>query len=214
MKLLTPLIGNDLEVIDDLAVYDNDTDSFSEVLFDSVSFAEFTPKNLAVAGSRFVKADFSNAQLEGLGFENVVANDCMMLTANFGEASWHTTEVINSRCSGVQLHEATLKNVTFRGCKLDMANFRQAKLTNVVFDGCVVTDMDFGSAELKNVEFIDCDIDGIDFTHATLRSVDFRESRLVKVKRPSDLKGAIITSQQLIYLAPQLAHEAGIKVED
>lgn len=214
MKILTPLVKKELEIIDDLSVLDDDTDSLEMVCIEGVGFAEFAPRNLTVTGSRIVKSDLSSAQLEGLDFENVVVEDSVMLAANFGEASWYRATIANSRCSGVGLDRSTLKNVTFRGCKLDMANFRYARLSSVVFDGCVVNDMDFGSAELKNVVFTGCLVDGIDFTRAKLQNVDFRESTLVRVKRPSDLKGAVITSQQLIFLAPYLAHEAGMKVED
>ncbi len=214
MKLVEPLVKKELELVADLSVFDDDIDSLEAVLIDGVSFVGFSLQGLTITGSRIVKSDFSSAKLEGLGFENVVVESCAMLAARFHEASWHTTTVTNSRCSGVQLDQSTLKNVAFRGCKLDMANFRYAKLNNVIFEDCVVNEMDFGSAELKNVTFAGCAIDGIDFTHAKLQNVDLRGSMLAKIKRPSDLKGVIITSEQLIYLAPQLAHEAGIKVED
>ena len=69
------------------------------------------------------------------------------------------------------------------------------------------------NAQLKHVEFVDCDIEDVEFSGARLTDVDLTRSRLISIKGLAGLKGARITSEQLVALVPYVAQEIGLIVE-
>lgn len=214
VKLIQPSLKRSLERVIDPSFLEKDLDNLESASLEGLSLADISLHNFSLVDSSIYKCDFSLADMEKFDLNNIVIKDCIMSSAKFSESSWHIASIMNSRCSGIQLNQSVLKNIRFENCKLDIANFRFAKLTNVVFDTCVINEMDFYGAELKHVRFIDSDIDKVDFSQSKLVDVDLRESSIITVKRPSDLKGATITTQQLIQLSPQLAAEANIEVKD
>lgn len=82
----------------------------------------------------------------------------------------------------------------------------------MIFEDCMLDDVDFYGATLKNVEFIGCTIHKITFDAAKMRNVDLSKSTIGKMQGIASLKGATISYDQLIQLAPYFAAEAGIKV--
>jgi uncharacterized protein YjbI with pentapeptide repeats len=194
MKVVSPSRLHQLGTIEDIAGFIDAEDSIEDASVE--------------------KTNFSSIEIKSFGIKNATLTNCDMTAAKFPDASWHVTELQDSRCSGMQLDKGTFKDVVFKGCKLDLVNFRFAKLTNVIFDSCVIDEMDFYGAELKNMKFIDCAINGVVFTSSRLHNVDFTEAQIVGIKGISSLKGATINNEQLIYLAPYLASEFGIKVSE
>lgn len=214
MKISRPTIPARLESIDDLQRITQFEDTIEDSEIIGQSLDQCTLKNLAIANSKTTKTSFAESDIDGFGLKNAVFTDCVMTMANFPDASWHVVEIRNSRCSGIQLDKANLKDVLFKDCKLDLANLRFAKLTNVIFENCVITELDLYNAELKNVAFIGCDMDDVEFSRTTLHNVDLTESQIIKIKGIPYLKGATINSEQLVYLAPYLANEFGIKISE
>lgn len=212
MKILEPSLPKSLAPLN-LSSISDETESIEDSSLDNLVI-DISHRNFSITRSLINKSDFTASDLEGLGLDNVIVKNCTITAGKFSEASWHTVLVSNSRCSGIQLDRSTLKNVTFRGCKLDIANLRYARLTNVLFDSCVIDEMDLYNAELKNVRFVNCEINNLELQNTKMKNVDLRESTLIRVKRVADLKGALITSEQLIFLSPQLAQQSGITVED
>lgn len=212
MKIAEPKLHKYLAPLN-ISSLDGEQDTVNGSLVDTQIITASLP-HFSIIGSRIVKSDFTRSNFEGLSLDNVAIESCTILTGRFTNSSWHTTKIINSRCSGIQLDMSTLKNVVFIGCKLDLANFRYAKMTNVIFEECVIDDMDLYGSILKNIDFIDCKINNLELQNSKLKNVDFRKSEFVRIKISTDLKGAIISTQQLIFLSPQLAHHAGIVVED
>jgi uncharacterized protein YjbI with pentapeptide repeats len=65
------------------------------------------------------------------------------------------------------------------------------------------------------VEFVDCALKSADFTAATLTDADLRGATELGIAGGLDrLSGAVISTAQLLDLAPVLAAELGIRVED
>ena len=119
------------------------------------------------------------------------------------------------RLGGVQLHGAVLERVLIRGGKIDYLNLRTARLRDVVFEGCVLVEPDFGGARLERVEFVDCVLKEADFNAATLTDVDLRRPPTLEIARGVDrLAGAVISTAQLVDLAPVFAGELGVRVEE
>ncbi len=129
-------------------------------------------------------------------------------------ATLRDVELTDARLGGTQLHGAALERVRVRGGKIDFLNLRAAVLKDVVFEGCVLVEPDFAGARLERVEFADCTVKGVDLSGAVLKDVDLRQAASLEIARGVDrLSGAVISTAQLLDLAPSLAGELGITVE-
>jgi uncharacterized protein YjbI with pentapeptide repeats len=106
-----------------------------------------------------------------------------------------------------------MEEVTFKGCRLDYANFRHSTIEQVSFEDCRLDEADFQGASIDATRFCGCQLTQADFSKAKLSLVDLRGSEL-GLAGSVLLAGAIIDRLQLIDLAPVLAQELGITVED
>ncbi len=215
MKIISPRIPRQIVPLDDLpAVFTAGEEDIEGVAIENGALQSARLSSFSLTNSRIQKTSFAESKIAGFGVKNVEFVQCDMTMARFADASWHVAELRSSRCSGMQLDTAHLQNVRFADCKLDLINFRFAKLTNVIFESCVVREMDFYGATLKNVAFVDCEIDAVGFSDAKMQGVDLTGAQLIDIKNVGSLKGTIISSDQLVYLAPQLAVTNGIGIRD
>jgi uncharacterized protein YjbI with pentapeptide repeats len=72
---------------------------------------------------------------------------------------------------------------------------------------------DFGNATMTDVVFEDCELEGAVFSGARLRGVSLTGSKLAGMTGIVNLRGATMTLDQLIDIAPGLAAELGIVLE-
>lgn len=212
MKIPRPVLPRRLEPLSNLARVAMSEDELDGVEITGETLGSETLKALSMTGSAVNRTDFSGVEIHSFDTKDVVFTDCNFTAAKLSEANIHTTELRGSRCTGAQFNTALIKNVSFIDCKLDLTNFRMAKLTNVLFENCVITDMDFYGAELTSIKFDGCDIDGVQFSNSKMVLVDLTGSTITSVKGVSGLKGAKISPDQLVRLAPYLAAEFGLKI--
>ncbi len=183
-------------------------------LADSPSFAGTEAGSGEFLNVRMTGASLSETRLRGVRLLDVVARDLDAIGADWTGATMSRVRFENCRLTGLQLPEAELKDVTFESCKIDYGNFRMARLENVTFDECVFDDADFSNSVLDHVEFPSCEIRDTDFHGAQMSRVDLRGAALSLRGSAASLSGAIVSSLQLIDLAPALAQELGIEVEN
>jgi uncharacterized protein YjbI with pentapeptide repeats len=170
------------------------------------------------AGSTFLdcalrRCDLTEAGLKRARLIDSVLDGVTGVGADLAEAELRDVELTDARLGGTQLHGARLTRVLVRGGKLDFLNLRQARLTDVVFEGCVLAEPDFGGATLERVSFSGCTLRRVDLTAARLRDVDLRDTAEVDLAAGFDrLAGAVISSAQLMDLAPALAAQLGVRV--
>ncbi|MFI0929152.1 pentapeptide repeat-containing protein [Streptomyces sp. NPDC021012] len=171
-------------------------------------------------GARFLdcalrECALDGARLTGARFLDSVLTGVRGVGTELAGAQLRDVEVVEARLGGTQLHGAVLERTVVRGGKIDYLNLRASKLKDVVFEGCVLSEPDFGGAVLQRVEFLDCVLTGADFTGARLTDVDLRGvQRLEIAAGVESLSGAVISSMQLLDLAPVLAARLGVRVED
>jgi len=118
----------------------------------------------------------------------------------------------SSRLSGANMPEAVFEDCVFKNVKLGGAGFRFARFKRVVFDSCVLRDTDFSRASFIDVRFTGCDLAGANFDGASCKRVDLSGEALGECKGILGLKGATISDEQLIQIAPLLAAELGFKL--
>lgn len=84
----------------------------------------------------------------------------------------------------------------------------------MTFDDCDLRDVDFAGAALTRAAFPDSRLTRTDFSRAHMDKTDLRGAELGVIIGPDPLRGAIISTAQLVYLAPVLAETMGITVSD
>jgi uncharacterized protein YjbI with pentapeptide repeats len=129
------------------------------------------------------------------------------------ESSWWNVEVHQSRIGSAELYGAVLRNVHFVRCKLGFVNLRGANLTDVAFTDCIIEDLDLMRATATRVAFNGTRIARLELSNSKLEDVDLRGARLAGIGALDGLRGATITLDQLLDLAPALAESLGILVE-
>ncbi len=171
---------------------DLDKKNLNESLFISTRLSSITATKLDILDCEFKAADFT--------------------ASKFPDANWMRVAVETSRCTGLQIVDGILRNVSFSDSKMDLVNFRTSKLENVLFENCVLSDVDFNDGNLKNVTFINCSLNDVTFNNAKMLNVDVSRSTIEHIKGVASLKGLTISEDQMLLLAPSLVAGAGMKL--
>ncbi|HWD63259.1 MAG TPA: pentapeptide repeat-containing protein, partial [Humibacter sp.] len=74
-------------------------------------------------------------------------------------------------------------------------------------------ELDLGDATATRVAFERCSIDTLEVSHARMTDVDLRGADLGGVRGVASLRGAVVSFEQLMGLAPALADGVGLRVE-
>ena len=138
---------------------------------------------------------------------------CEIVALSAPDSQWRSVELRQSRIGSAELYDAELRSVSFVGCKLGFLNLRGARLTDVAFIDCIIEGIDLMRATVTRVTFDGSRVSRVELTGAKLTDVDFRGARLDDVGDPQGLRGASITIEQLLDLAPVMAARLGIRVE-
>lgn len=188
--------------------------TFERISLTNVNAAGLLARNLSFDEAVLEKAHFTEARLEKLRLTDTRLISCDLSAAQCSDSSIIRTHCIGGRMTGIDLSRSTIKDVVFENCKLNMANFRFTKLTRVQFINCTLTEADFQAAELSQVEFQGCHLEKTEFAQSKIKRVDMRSSQLIDIRGWQSLHGLTIDSAQLVSIAPQLALELGLIIED
>ncbi|MGW0995122.1 pentapeptide repeat-containing protein [Streptomyces sp. NPDC002523] len=187
--------------------------------YDGLEFRAVDLSGQDGAGARFMDCALTDCTLGETALGRARVFDSVLtglrgVGTHLAESTFRDVEVHDARLGGTQMHGAVLERVLIRGGKIDYLNLREARLKDVVLESCVLVEPDFAGARLERVEFVDCALKGADFGGATLKDVDLRGAAPLEIVRGLDrLSGAVISTGQLLDLAPVLAADLGIRVE-
>lgn len=127
-----------------------------------------TARNLEIVRSQLQDVDLAAARLPHLGL-----GDCLVRGGNFANVAVRggvaqRTVFEHVRLTGLSWHEGTIRDVTFRGCRIDLASFAASRLERVRFDDCTLAQAELQDARLARVVFDGCDLREVDFSGAKL----------------------------------------------
>lgn len=197
-------------------------------------YAAFEGPDFDLDGFRFSSTDFAGAHAEGRTFLECTLVDCDLTDAALHSTRWSDCVWDRVQGVGVALPDATLQEVTIeqsrlaavsawgshwrgvtvRGGKVDFLNLRGATLRDVTFEDCVVIELDLQEATVEGLRFPGCTLIEPEFGRGRYRQLDLRGAQLRGPRGAAGLRGALVTSLQLLDLAAPLALEAGIEVTD
>ena len=123
-------------------------------------------------------------------------------------------EVRRCRLTGSELAEATLSDVTFADCRLDLVGLRMARLERVVFRDCRMEECDLSGATLTDVLFDHCELREATFGGARLKRVELRGCTLAGLVGAEALRGARMPWNDVLENAPLFAITLGVEIID
>ncbi|WP_327067079.1 pentapeptide repeat-containing protein [Kitasatospora sp. NBC_01302] len=188
--------------------------------YDTVHFDGLTVEGEQAGGTLFLECAFTDVtltevKLRQARFTEVWLERFRLVACELVESEWQDVTALGGLLAGISAYGAQLRRVTLRQCKLEAVNLRGAVLREVVFEDCQLRDVDFGGAKLTGVSFPGSSLEEVRFGGATLARTDLRgASRLLLPDGHEGLRGALISSAQLIELAPQFAQALGVQVRD
>lgn len=189
-----------------------DGDAFSEAELAGASCAGRRIEGLECIDVVFRDPDMSGAELRDCTFRDTAFENPNLATATLKGGSLTRVVIEGGRLTGLQVIEAEVRDVVWRGCGADMAAFRHSRLLHVTFRDCSLREADFSGMRGEFLRFADCDLRGASFRHAELAGCELRRCRLDDIEGVEGLRGASLEVDQLIDLAPALARAMGIRV--
>jgi uncharacterized protein YjbI with pentapeptide repeats len=108
---------------------------------------------------------------------------------------------------------ARLRHVRFADVKLDGIDMRLTRAEHLAFTGCTMNDVDFYEATLDQVTVDGCDLRNAHFAGARAHDLMLRGCNLEGLRGASSLRGATVSSDQVLPVALSLFAEVGISIE-
>jgi uncharacterized protein YjbI with pentapeptide repeats len=163
---------------------------------------------------RYTTVNFGNVQMRRAMIRDVEFERCDLANLLARDSSLIRVAVRASRMTGAALLATTVRDVTFRDCRIDLASFAASKFADVTFTNCRLDQANFGDADLSGVQFNGCGLAGAQFSGATLTGARFSGCDLTGIAGVTNLRGAIITTSDALTLARIFAEALEITIED
>lgn len=190
-------------------VRDADLDS---VLFHDLSLADLTLPGALVGSTRFTDVAAGETDLRGARLHEVELDRVNLPVVRAARSQWRDVRV-TGRLGSLEAYEVQWRAVHFVGCKLSFVNLRGAELVDVAFTDCTIEELDLGSAVARRVALPGTRVVSLGVRDAELRDVDLRGATIDDLDGLASLRGATISSDQLMLLAPLMAVGLGLRVE-
>jgi uncharacterized protein YjbI with pentapeptide repeats len=166
-----------------------------------------------VVGVALDGADLAETRRSPLTLVDSVLRRCDLSAAVWQGVTLRQVELLDCRALGLRLSVDLGQDVYVEGGRFDSATLRISRVRGlVVFDGCTFSEAMVGG-DLSAVVFTGCTFDGAEFAATAAEGCDLRGSRLGGARGLATLRGARVTADQTVTIAPRLATELGLTVE-
>jgi uncharacterized protein YjbI with pentapeptide repeats len=163
-------------------------------------------------GASLDGVDLSGTRREPLTLVDSVLRRCDLSAAVWQQVTLRQVELLDCRALGLRLSVELAQDVYCPGGRFDGATIRLSRVRGlVVFESCTFTDATL-AGDLSSVLFRECTFDTAEFAASTADGCDLRGSDLAGARGLLTLRGARITADQAVSVAPRLASEAGLAV--
>jgi uncharacterized protein YjbI with pentapeptide repeats len=185
--------------------------------YDSLLFADLDFTGQEAADARFLGCRFERCCVEGLSLRRARLIDCFLVDlhgASFDAADsvWRDCQMNGGRVGALALAGTSWTSVRVSGARFGFLNLAEARIGDSLLEACVVGSLDLRAAQVRSLALADCAVEELNVTEAALSRLDLSGARLKGLVGVENLKGAIISQQQLLDLAPALAAQIGIVV--
>jgi uncharacterized protein YjbI with pentapeptide repeats len=187
--------------------------------YDAVRFAGLDLRGQSADDAAFLACAFERCSLDEVSMRRARISECRFdelhaTSLDATDSMWRDTLVGVRRVGALLAIGASWSSVRVRGGRLDLLDLSGAKLHGVAFEDCTIGELDLGTADAREISFEDCEIELLDATGARLAGANLAGASIAGVRGVAGLRGATITPDQLLDLAPQLAAHIGLKVRE
>ena len=185
--------------------------------YDAIDFVDRDFMGQDASDARFLECRLERCCLDGLLMRRARIVGSLLeavhgSSVDFSDSTWRDSRVSGGRLGAVTLAGATWTGIRVCGSKLGFVNLAGARLDDVVFEECEIGGLDARSAQMRSIAFVDCTMDELNVAGASLSKVDLSGARLRSLVGVESLRGAIVSHEQLVDLAPLLAAQVGLEV--
>lgn len=173
-----------------------------------------TPEAPREESERRVDADLSGQTIRGLRLDDVVIERGNLSNLVAPEPTLRRVTVTGTRMTGVQWTRGSIGDVVFRDCRIDLATFAGTTFERVTFVGCILRQAEFREALLRSVRFEHCDLTEADLTGLRIDGCELRSCTLDGLAGTDRLRGAAMPWGDIVGHAGLFAAALGIRVLD
>ncbi|GIG40285.1 pentapeptide repeat-containing protein [Cellulomonas phragmiteti] len=169
--------------------------------------------------ARFLDCTLDDCDLEGVVLDGARVLDTSWTGVRAGalrapSSTWRDATMTDLRIGAFTAFASTWTRVTVTGGKIDYLDLRESTVEELRLENVTLGDLDLSHARVQRLVVVDCDVRRLDTTAARLADCDLRGARLRVLEGVGGLGGAKVTRDQLLDLAPLLAHHVGLVVDD
>ena len=159
-------------------------------------------------------SDLSGAMISPLEVVDVTIDRTVLSNARWERMTARRVEITDCQLVGWQAQFELASDVYVADCRADYAGISIGVAKGpLVFERCRFTNATF-LGDLSKAVFIDCSFPDADFTRVSnARGCDLRRSELSGVSGLLSLKGSLITPDQAVAIAGELAVAAGFQLK-
>ena len=108
----------------------------------------------------------------------------------------------NCKLVGIDMTEASMRNVALNSCNASYAALRNIKCAKSAFHNTSFSEADIYAATFADVKFISCNLDRVQLTGTKLAGIDLSTCQFYQLALTlNDLRGCIIAPAQALTLA-------------
>jgi uncharacterized protein YjbI with pentapeptide repeats len=167
----------------------------------------------AITRSALRDSDLTEAHLSPVEVVDTVIDHCVLSNGRWERLTARRVEVTGCQLVGWQAQFAMAEDVYVADCRADFAGISIGAAKGlVVFERCRFAQASF-LGDLSRAVFVDCEFPGADFARvSSARGCDLRRSNLSGVNGLMSLRGSLITADQAVAIAGELAVAAGFRL--
>lgn len=144
--------------------------------FDTINFAEQPLPSGEYDTCRFVRCQFTNADVSHRTFSECTFEHCNFSLTKLARTAFREVQFINCELLGIHFDTCNdfLFTVGFDSCVIRLSSFHKLKLKKTQFRQCEIHQTDFTRADLTGSLFDHCDLTNSTFDDTILEKADFR----------------------------------------
>jgi uncharacterized protein YjbI with pentapeptide repeats len=173
--------------------------NFDQAKAEALTLEEMRLQKLSLREAKLARLDLRDCEISDVDFSNSEIERGMLTRARFE----------NAKLLGLNGRLSHFRDVVFKDCNLNLADFGKARFQQVRFENCQLKDLQLSGANFKQVQFKNCDLSGLDLSDVTHVHLDLRGSSIAGFRASAaELKGLILDPEQAL----GLIHLLGVTV--
>lgn len=158
--------------------------------------------------ARFENVDAQRATLRDLRWERPE-----LVSLRGWRGRWRDLIVEGGRIGVLEAYTSTWSCVALQGVKASYVNLRGSELVDVTLTDCQIEELDLSEATGKRVAFPGSRIERLVVHRSTVGDLDVRGAEIGQLIWADTLTGLVLSHDQAVDLAAELARRAGARVE-